>query len=148
MAGIKSTSGTVPAKLNGPDINSLTTRSKWTHVSLYFPARTCTYSAKKKCVMTSSANGKCCSLTASRKDTTSLTLKTKRKESSSPRMPKEVSQTSFGHISINSSMIHIVSMAAESPWKDLLIDTSHVSKQSIMAEILGRSTSNHHGTIY
>jgi len=30
-------------------------------------------------------------------------------------MPKEVSQTSFGHISINSSMIHIVSMAAESP---------------------------------
>ena len=60
----------------------------------------------------------------------------------------QVSQTSFGHISINSSSILTVSMATESPWKDLSIGTSHVSRQSIMAEILGRSTGNHHGTIY
>jgi len=45
-------------------------------------------------------------------------------------------------------MILMVLMAMESPWKDLLIDTSHISKQSVLAEILGRSTSNHHGTVY
>ena len=45
-------------------------------------------------------------------------------------------------------MILTVSMAMESPWKDLLIDTSHALKQSVLAEILGRSTSNHYGTIY
>ena len=59
-----------------------------------------------------------------------------------------MSQTSFGHISINSSSILTVSMATKSPWKDLSIDTSHVSRRSIMAEILGRSTGNHHSTIY
>jgi len=32
--------------------------------------------------------------------------------------------------------------------KDLLIDTSHVSKRSVLAEILGKSTGNHHGTVY
>ena len=41
-----------------------------------------------------------------------------------------------------------VSMAPKSPWKDLLINTSHVSKRSIVAEILGRSTGNHYGTVY
>jgi len=59
-----------------------------------------------------------------------------------------LSQTSFGHISINSSLILTVSMAMESPWKDLSIDTSHASKQSVLAEILGRSTGNHYGTVY
>jgi len=59
-----------------------------------------------------------------------------------------MSQTSFGHISINSPSILTVSMATKSPWKDLSIDTSHVSRRSIMAEILGRSTGNHHGTVY
>ena len=59
-----------------------------------------------------------------------------------------VSQTSFGHISINSSSILTVSMATESPWKDLSIGTSHISRRSVMAEILGRSTGNHHGTVY
>jgi len=59
-----------------------------------------------------------------------------------------LSQTSFSHISINYSTILTVSMDTESPWKDLLINTSHVSKQSVMAEILGRSTGNHHSTIY
>ena len=59
-----------------------------------------------------------------------------------------VSQTSFGHISINSPSILTVSMATESPWKDLSIGTSHVSRRSVMAEILGRSTSNHHSTVY
>ena len=39
-------------------------------------------------------------------------------------------------------------MATESPWKDLSIDTSPISKQSVMAEILGRSTGNHYGTVY
>ena len=59
-----------------------------------------------------------------------------------------VSQTSFGHISINSPSILTVPMATESPWKDLSIGTSHVSRQSVMAEILGRSTGNHYGTVY
>ena len=59
-----------------------------------------------------------------------------------------LSQTSFSHISISSSTIPTVSTAPESPWKDLSIDTSHVSKQSVMAEILGRSTGNHHGIVY
>jgi len=59
-----------------------------------------------------------------------------------------MSQTLFGHISINSSMILMVSMATESPQKDLLIDASHVLRQSILAEISGRSTSNHYGTVY
>ena len=54
-----------------------------------------------------------------------------------------LSQTSFGHISINSPSILTVLMATESPWKDLLIGTSHVSRWSIMVEILGRSTGNH-----
>jgi len=39
-------------------------------------------------------------------------------------------------------------MAPESPLKNLSINSSHISKQSIMAEILGRSTGNHHGTVY
>ena len=39
-------------------------------------------------------------------------------------------------------------MATESPWKDLSIDTSHVLKWSVLAEILGRSTGNHYGTVY
>jgi len=54
--------------------------------------------------------------------------------------PRErvMSQTSFGHISINSLTIHTVSMAPESPQKGLSIDTSHVSKKSIIAKILGR----------
>jgi len=60
----------------------------------------------------------------------------------------QLSQTSFGHISINSLTILTVLMATESPQKDLLIDTSNISKQSIMAEILGRSTSNHYSTVY
>ena len=60
----------------------------------------------------------------------------------------QVLQTSFGYISINSLSILTVSMATESPWKDLSICTSHVLRQSVMAEILGRSTGNHHGTIY
>jgi len=59
-----------------------------------------------------------------------------------------MSQTSFNYISINSLTILTFSIAIESPWENLLIDTSHVSKQSIIAEILGRSTGNYHGTIY
>ena len=45
-------------------------------------------------------------------------------------------------------MILMVLMAMESPWKDLSINTSHFSKQSIIAEILGKSTGNYHDTIY
>ena len=59
-----------------------------------------------------------------------------------------LSQTSFGHIFTNSLTILTVSMATESPWKGLLIDTSHALKQSVLAEILGRSTGNHHSIIY
>jgi len=61
---------------------------------------------------------------------------------------KVMSQTLFGHISINSLKIPTVLMATESPWKDLLIDTSHISRQLILAEILSRSTSNYYVTIY
>jgi len=61
---------------------------------------------------------------------------------------KELSQNLFGHISINSLMILMVSKAMESPQKDLLIDASHVLRQSILAEILSRSTGNHHVTVY
>jgi len=57
-------------------------------------------------------------------------------------------QTSFSHISINSSTILTVSIATESPWKNLSIDASYVLRQSILAKILGRSTSNHYSTIY
>jgi len=45
-------------------------------------------------------------------------------------------------------MILMVSMATESPWKELSIDTSHILKQSVLAKILGRSTGNHYGTVY
>jgi len=45
-------------------------------------------------------------------------------------------------------MIPMILMAPQSPWEDLSIDTSHILKQSIVAKILGRSTGNHHGTIY
>ena len=58
-------------------------------------------------------------------------------------MVRSVSQTSFGHISINSPSILTVSMATESPWKDLLIGTSHASKRSVLVKILGKSTGNH-----
>jgi len=42
----------------------------------------------------------------------------------------------------------MVLKATESPQKDLLIDTSHVSRQSILVEILSRSTGNYHVTVY
>jgi len=70
------------------------------------------------------------------------------KEAKSVIYKTQVSQTSFGHIPTNSPSILMVSMATESLWKDLSIGTSHVSRRSIMAEILGRSTGNHHGTVY
>ena len=57
-------------------------------------------------------------------------------------------QTSFSHISIKSSKFPTVLMAPESPWKNLLINTSHVLKWSIVAKILGRSIGNHYGTVY
>jgi len=64
--------------------------------------------------------------------------------------PREgiMSQTSFGHISINSLTILIVLKATEIPQKNFLINASHISRQFILAEILSRSTGNHHVTIY
>ena len=59
-----------------------------------------------------------------------------------------LSQTSFGYISIKSSTIPMVLIAPKSSWKDLSIDTSYVLKQSIVAEILGRSTGNYYSTVY
>ena len=59
-----------------------------------------------------------------------------------------MSQTLFSHISINSSTLFSVSMTTESLQKDLLIDASHVLRRSVVAEILNRSTDNHHVTIY
>jgi len=47
--------------------------------------------------------------------------------------PREgiMSQTSFGHISINSLTILTVLKATEIPQKDLLINASHISRQFI-----------------
>ena len=42
----------------------------------------------------------------------------------------------------------MVLIAQDIPWKDLLIDASHVLKQSILAKILGKLVGNHYGTIY
>jgi len=39
-------------------------------------------------------------------------------------------------------------MAMESPQKNLLINASHVSRQSVLAKILSRSTGNLYVTIY
>jgi len=59
-----------------------------------------------------------------------------------------MSQTSFGHISINSSTISMVLMVPKSPYENLLIDISHVLRQSILAEISGKLVDNYYGTIY
>ena len=59
-----------------------------------------------------------------------------------------MSQTSFSHISINSLTILTISKATESPQKDLSINASHVSRQSILVKILSKSTGNHYVTIY
>jgi len=67
---------------------------------------------------------------------------------SSVENPIELSQTSFGHISINSLMILTVSKATKSPQKDLSIDASHISRRSIMAKILSRLTGNYYVTVY
>jgi len=56
--------------------------------------------------------------------------------------------TSFSHISINSLTILTVIMAPRSPYKALFIDTSHISRQSIMTEISGKSVGIYHGTVY
>ena len=61
---------------------------------------------------------------------------------------RKLSQTSFGHISINSLMFFTVLKTIESPQKDLSIDASHILRQSILAEILSRSTGNHYVTVY
>ena len=62
--------------------------------------------------------------------------------------PLTLSQTSFSYISINSSTILTVLKATESPQKDFLINASYVSRQSILAKILSRPTSNHYITVY
>jgi len=42
----------------------------------------------------------------------------------------------------------MVSKAMKSPQKDLSIDASYISRRSILAEILSRSTGNYHVTVY
>jgi len=59
-----------------------------------------------------------------------------------------MSQTLFGHISINTSTISTVSMATKIPIKDLSINTSHVLRQSILAKLLSKSVGNYYGTTY
>jgi len=61
---------------------------------------------------------------------------------------KVMLQTSFGHISINSSTILMVLKAMESPQKDLLVDISYILRRSILAKILSRLTGNNHVTVY
>jgi len=45
-------------------------------------------------------------------------------------------------------MILMVSIALESLWKDLLIYTSHILGQLVLAELLSKSVDNHHSTTY
>ena len=59
-----------------------------------------------------------------------------------------LSQTSFDHISINSLMILMALIATESLQKDLSIGASHILRQLIMVEILGRSIDNYYSTVY
>ena len=54
-----------------------------------------------------------------------------------------MSQTLFGHISINSLTILMVLRIKESLQKDLLINANYISRQSILAKILSRLTSNY-----
>jgi len=42
----------------------------------------------------------------------------------------------------------MVSMALESPWKDLLINASYILRWSILAKISGKPVDNYYGTIY
>jgi len=57
----------------------------------------------------------------------------------------KVSQTSFGHISINFFNDSYGLNGYKKPSKNLLIN---VLRQSILAEILSKSTGNYHVTIY
>ena len=59
-----------------------------------------------------------------------------------------LSQTSFGHISINSLIILTVLKVPKSTQKDLFIDASYILRQSVMAKILSRSIGNHYVTVY
>ena len=59
-----------------------------------------------------------------------------------------MSQTSFDYISTNFLTILMVSMVLESPKKEILINTSHILRQSILAKLLSKSVGNHHGTTY
>ena len=45
-------------------------------------------------------------------------------------------------------MILTVLTVTKSPQKDLSINAGHISRQLILAEILGRSTSNYYSIIY
>jgi len=45
-------------------------------------------------------------------------------------------------------MILTVLMALEDPWKDLFIDTSHISKRSVLAKLLSKLVDNYYGTTY
>jgi len=58
--------------------------------------------------------------------------------------PREgvMSQTSFSHILINSSMFFTILTTPKSSYKDLLINTSHVSRRSILAKLLRKSVDN------
>ena len=56
-----------PAKPNGLDTSLLMTKSKQAHAFPLFPAKSHTYSAKRKSVTTPSVNGKCLLPTASKK---------------------------------------------------------------------------------
>jgi len=60
-----------PAKPNGLDTSLLMTKSRQAHASLHSSARSHIYSAKRKSVIILFVNGKCLSLTASKKATTS-----------------------------------------------------------------------------
>jgi len=97
IAGIKSTSGIAPAKPNGLDINLSMIKSKQARASLYPPARTHIYSAKRKNTTISSANSKCLSLIVSKKTTTFWTLKMKGKESSNQHMLRVAHGSSLLH---------------------------------------------------
>ena len=88
MAGTKSASGTAQAKLNGPNINLLMIKSKQAHAPPHSLVKNLIHSAERKNAITSFANGKHTLLKASKKVTTSLNSKTKKKKSLNQPMLK------------------------------------------------------------
>ena len=90
MAETKFNFGFALVRPNGPNTNSQTTRSKLITALPSFPAKNCTYSTKRKNVITSSMNGKNSSCPILKEANASSTIKTKIKMLLNRHMPRVV----------------------------------------------------------